>query len=168
MRERELSSRAELIAATAAAMRGLGSEIDALDRRAANHFGISRTDLHTIEILRTAGPSTPTEIARAVGLTSGGLSIALERLEQMGYIRRSPHPSDRRRVLVDVTSAVAPLEAEVFGALIKQVNELLDTYTDDQLATIRDYLERAATTIGRAAPTVPPAARRPNRSGRPA
>jgi DNA-binding MarR family transcriptional regulator len=166
MRERELSSRAELIAATAGAMRGLGSEIDALDRRAASHFGISRTDLHTIETLRTAGPSTPTEIARAVGLTSGGLSIALERLEQMGYIRRSPHPSDRRRVLVEVTSAVAPLEAEVFGALIKQVNELLDTYTDNQLATIRDYLERAATTISQAAPTVPRAAQRPNRTGR--
>ena len=87
-------------------MRRLATETDGLDQRAANRFGISRTDLQLIDRLRSDGPQTPSQLARSVGLTSGGLSIALERLERVGYIHRSQHPDDRRSVLVQATDAV--------------------------------------------------------------
>ena len=121
-------------------MRQLTTAIDGLDQRAAEHFGITRNDLRLIDILRSNGPLTASRLARAVGLTSGGLSIALERLERVGYIRRTQHPDDRRSVLVEATDTVAPLEAEVFGVVGQRMNALLQTYTDEQLATIKDYL----------------------------
>ena len=139
-----MSSRADLIAEVFAAMRRLSREIDALDRRAADHFGVNGTDLHVIDVLRTSGPLTASRLARAVGLTSGGLSIALDRLERVGYVRRSQHPDDRRSVLVEATDAVAPLEAEMFGELAERMRALLGTYTRDELTTIRHYLEHAA------------------------
>jgi DNA-binding MarR family transcriptional regulator len=151
-----MSSRTDLIAAALAAIRRLGTEVDGLDQRAASHFGISRTDLHLIDRLRTGGPQTPSELARSVGLTSGGLSIALERLERIGYIRRSQHPDDRRSVLVEATDAIVPLETEVFGPLIRDMRSLLATYDEPQLATIRDYLDRAATVIRRSGPGASP------------
>jgi DNA-binding MarR family transcriptional regulator len=151
MRERELS-RPELLGATLTAVRRLGTEVDGLDQRAATRFGISRTDLHLIDRLRSDGPQTPGLLARSVGLTSGGLSIALERLERVGYIRRSQHPDDRRSVLVEATEAIVPLEKEVFGPLIGRMTALLDTYTDEELATIRHYLEHAATAISQSGP----------------
>jgi DNA-binding MarR family transcriptional regulator len=46
------------------------------------------------------------------------LSIALERLERIGYVRRSQHPDDRRSVIVETTDAIVPLENEVFAPLI--------------------------------------------------
>jgi hypothetical protein len=46
-------------------------------------------------------------------------------------------------VLVEATDSVAPLEAEVFGRLGKRMNKLLGRYTDEELGTIKDYLERA-------------------------
>ena len=147
-----MSSCADLVGAAPAAMRGLGTEVDGLDQRAASHFGISRTDLHLIDRLRSEGPQTPSELARSVGLTSGGLSIALERLERIGYIRRSQHPDDRRSVPVEVTEAIVPLEKEVFGPLIRETRTLLATYDDRDLATIRDYLERAAAAISQSGP----------------
>jgi DNA-binding MarR family transcriptional regulator len=150
--EREMS-RAELLAATLAAIRRLGTEVDGLDQRAASRFGINRTDLHLIDRLRSDGPQKPSLLARSVGLTSGGLSIALERLERIGYIRRSPHPDDRRSVLVEATEAIVPIETEVFGPLIERMTALLDDYTDEQLATIRDYLDHAATTISQSGPS---------------
>ena len=125
-------------------MRRLSTEIDGLDQRAANRFGINRTDLHLIDVLRTLGPLTATQLARAVGLTSGGLSIALDRLERLGYIRRSQHPEDRRSILVEATNIFAPLEAELFGPLAQQIQKLLGTYTREQLQTIKHYLELAA------------------------
>ncbi len=150
-------SRPALVGAALGAIRRLGTETDGLDQRAANHFGIGRTDLQLIDRLRSEGAQTPTELARSVGLTSGGLSIALERLERIGYIRRSQHPDDRRRVLVEATSAVVPLEDEVFGPLIKEMKSLLDTYGDGDLSTIRDFLDRAAAVISRAGPGASPA-----------
>lgn len=152
-----MPSRAELVAAALAAIRRLGTEVDGLDQRAASHFGISRTDLHLIDRLRSEGPQTPSELARSVGLTSGGLSIALERLERIGYIRRSQHPDDRRSVLVQPTEAIVPLENQVFGPLIREIGLLLATYDDRSLATIRDYLERAATVISQSGPGTSPA-----------
>lgn len=139
-----MSNRAELIAEVFAAMRRLSTEIDALDQRAADYFGINRTDLQLIDVLRSRGPLTASQLARAVGLTSGGLSIALDRLERIGYVRRSQHPDDRRSVLVEATDALAPLEAEMFGSLSQRTRKLLDSYTREQLMTIKHYLEHAA------------------------
>jgi DNA-binding MarR family transcriptional regulator len=145
-------SRAELVGGALTAIRRLGTEVDGLDQRAANRFAISRTDLHLIDRLRSNGPQTPSQLARSVGLTSGGLSIALERLQRIGYIRRSQHPDDRRSVLVEATEAIAPLEDEVFGPLIQQVRSLLDSYGDRDLTTIREFLDRAATVISQSGP----------------
>jgi DNA-binding MarR family transcriptional regulator len=151
-----MSSRPELVGAALGAIRRLGTETDGLDQRAAIHFGISRTDLHLIDRLRSQGAQTPTQLARSVGLTSGGLSIALERLERIGYIRRSQHPDDRRRVLVEATAAVVPIEDEVFGPLIRQMMSLLDSYGDNDLSTIRDFLDRAAVVISQSGPGASP------------
>jgi len=136
-----MSNRNELIGQVRSAMRRLTTEIDGLDECAAAHFGVNRTDLRVIDTLRSRGPLTA---SRAVGLTSGGLSIALERLERLGYVRRSPHPDDRRSVLVDATEAVVPIEQEVFGRLGKRMNQLLRGYSHEQLITIQHYLEGVA------------------------
>jgi DNA-binding MarR family transcriptional regulator len=152
MRQRELSSRAELVGDALAAILRLGTEVDGLDQRAASRFGISRTDLHLIDRLRRDGPQTPSQLARSVGLTSGGLSIALERLERIGYIQRSRHPNDRRSVVVQPTDAIVPLEEEVFGPLIQEMRSLLDTYGDRDLTTIRDFLDRATAAIRQSGP----------------
>ena len=162
LRERECQARARLIGSALAAVRRLGTEIDGLDQRAASRFGIGRTDLHLIDRLRSGGPQTPSELARAVGLTSGGLSIALERLERIGYIHRSPHPHDRRRVLVHVTEAIVPLEDEVFGPLIEQMKSLLGAYGDRDLITIRAFLDQAASVITKSGPGASPSSDHPS------
>ena len=139
-----MSSRAELIGEVLAAMRHLSTEIDGLDQRAADRFGINRTDLQLIDVLRTRGPMTATELAKAIGLTSGGLSIALDRLERVDYVRRHQHPDDRRRVIVEVTETLEPLEREMFAILQQRFRKLLGGYTREQLLTIKHYLEEAA------------------------
>jgi DNA-binding MarR family transcriptional regulator len=125
-------------------MRRLSTEIDGLDQRAAEHFGINRTDLQLIDVLRNGGPMTATELAKSVGLTSGGLSIALDRLERVGYIRRHQHPDDRRRVIIEGSETLEPLEREMFAVLQERFKRLLDGYSREQLTTIKHYLERAA------------------------
>ena len=168
MQQRDLSSRAALVGAALGAMRRLATETDGLDQRAANRFGISRTDLQLIDRLRSDGPQMPSQLARSVGLTSGGLSIALERLERVGYIHRSQHPDDRRSVLVQATDAVVPIENEVFGPLIREMQSLLDSYDDRELATIREFLDRAGAVTSQAGPGASPSSDQPSGPRRPA
>jgi DNA-binding MarR family transcriptional regulator len=83
---------------------------------------------------------------RSVGLTSGGLSIAIERLERVGYIGRFRHLDDRRSVLVEVTEAIVPLVAEVFGALIERINVRFGQYARDVRCGLRAGLASDLTT----------------------
>ena len=127
----------------AGALRALSTEIDRLDQAAADRYGLNRTDMRALDITGRAGPLAPTELARLLGFTTGGVTTVLDRLERAGYIRRQPDPADRRRQVVQITEATAARDREVFGGLIRQTSDLLATYTDDQLAVIDDFLTRA-------------------------
>jgi DNA-binding MarR family transcriptional regulator len=124
-------------------LRALSTEIDRLDQAAADRYGLNRTDMRALDIVGRAGPMAPTNLARLLGFTTGGVTTVLDRLERAGYVRRRPSPGDRRRLEVEVTEATAARDAEVFGGLIRQTSELLATYSDDQLLVIEDFLTRA-------------------------
>jgi DNA-binding MarR family transcriptional regulator len=143
---RQLASR-PLVDAVQAELRALSTEIDHLDGLAAERFGLNRTDLRCLDLLARAGALTPTELAQALGFTTGGVTTVIDRLEQAGYARRRADPADRRRVIVEPTDLVAQRAAEVFGRLIQSTAALVDTYSDADLATIRDFLGRSRETI---------------------
>src|SRR5215813_4123008 len=117
----------------AASLRALSTEIDRLDHAAAERYDLNRTDMRALDITGQAGPLAPTDLARLLGFTTGGVTTVLDRLERAGYVRRRPDPADRRRQVVEITDATAARDQEVFGDLIRTTSELLATYTDDQL-----------------------------------
>lgn len=123
-------------------LRALSTEIDRLDQAAADRYGLNRTDMRALDIIGRAGPLAPTDLARRLGFTTGGVTTVLDRLERSGYIRRRPAGGDRRRLVVEATEVTAARDAEVFGGLIRQTSELLATYTGDQLQVIDDFLAR--------------------------
>lgn len=47
--------------------------------------------------------SSPGDLAADLELSSGAMTSRIDRLEQMGYVRRLPDPKDRRGVLVELT-----------------------------------------------------------------
>ena len=127
----------------AASLRALSTEIDRLDQAAADRYGLNRTDMRALDIISAAGPLAPTDLARQLGFTTGGVTTVLDRLEHAGYIRRNPDPTDRRRLVVQTTEAAHARGQEVFGDLVQAATDLLAAYTDDQLAVIDDFLTRA-------------------------
>ena len=65
-------------------------------------FGLSESDIETLEALIDMGASTAGRLSELTGLTSGAVTRVIDRLEQAGYVRRVPDPADRRRVIVEV------------------------------------------------------------------
>jgi DNA-binding MarR family transcriptional regulator len=140
--------------AVQAELRALSTEIDRLDGLTAECFGLNRTDARCLDLLSQAGALTPTELAHALGFTTGGITTVVDRLERAGYARRRPDPADRRRVIVEATELVAQRAADVFGRLIQSTEALAATYSDADLATIRDFLRRSRETIAAHAETL--------------
>ena len=68
-----------------AELRALAAKID---RLAADRYGLNRTDLHSLEIVGSSGGLTPTDLARALGVTTGGVTTVIDRLESAGYAPR--------------------------------------------------------------------------------
>jgi DNA-binding Lrp family transcriptional regulator len=92
-----------------------GIERDRLRGALAQQTGLSATDLDALEYLELHGPRTQRELGERLLLTSGGITVLVDRLERGGWVRRTRHPTDRRAVLVELDPALpldllAPLE----------------------------------------------------------
>ena len=124
-----------------ASLRALSTEIDRLDQAAADRFGLNRTDMRALDILGN-GPLAPSALAQRLGITTGGLTSVLDRLERAGYVRRRNDPHDRRRQVVEPTDATVARGREVFQGLIDATTRFLSSYTDEQLVVIKDFLTR--------------------------
>jgi len=113
-----------------------------LGQTVAIRFGLSESDIETLEQLIDMGASTAGKLAEVTGLTSGAVTRVIDRLEQGGYVRRVSDPADRRRVIVEV---VPEKVAAVQGALNRVSTagaEQIGRFTDAQLAVIADFLAK--------------------------
>jgi DNA-binding MarR family transcriptional regulator len=135
-------ARAEIERAGIEAIRGWQTDQDMFDEAVADHLRINRTDARCLDILDRAGQMTAGQLATAAHLTSGAVTAVLDRLERAGYVRRVADPADRRRVLVEVTPQLAKRSAPLYGPMVEEGVRWIATYTDDQLETILDFMER--------------------------
>jgi DNA-binding MarR family transcriptional regulator len=135
-------SRVEIEQAGIEAIRGWQTDQDMFDEAAAAFYRINRTDARCIDLLDRGGRMTAGQLATAARLTSGAVTAVLDRLESAGLVRRVRDRADRRRVLVEITPKVAELAAPVYGPMVEEGAGWIARYTDDQLETILDFLER--------------------------
>lgn len=83
-----------------AALRRFGLEDDRLDARLARRIGAPPAEFRAMDHLHHAKALTPGELANRLALTSGAVTALVDRLEQLGWVRREPHPTDRRSIIV--------------------------------------------------------------------
>ncbi|MGH7642007.1 MAG: MarR family winged helix-turn-helix transcriptional regulator [Candidatus Dormibacteria bacterium] len=121
-------------------LRRATTAIDGLDQRAAAVFGVNRTDLRLLDLLAARGPMTIGELGRAAGLSSGGMTIALDRLEEAQYLRREPNPKDRRSHLLQVTERIGAPSAQAFGPLQARMAAVLTTFGKEELEVLSRFL----------------------------
>ena len=108
----------------------------------AAQMGLGATDQKTLDVLLRLGPLTAGEIAQYTGLTTASVTGLIDRLEKKGFARRVRDTADRRRVIVEANAERLAELDQLFGAL--RFDDLLDGYSDEQLAAIADFLTRAA------------------------
>lgn len=113
---------------------------DRFDDAAADRLGLNRTDLRCLSEVVQRGPLSVGEVGRAVDLTRGAATTALDRVERAGYVRRVRHPSDRRGVLIEVTEKGRSATAEIWSPMVAAGGDTLSHYSEQELEVILRFL----------------------------
>ncbi len=106
----------------------------------ARKLGLNTTDSECLSLLGIKGASTPTELARFTGLTTGSTTAMLDRLEKADFIRRTPNPHDRRGVLIELNATWMITAAPLVAGVQMAHNKLIARYSAQELAIIADFL----------------------------
>lgn len=65
--------------------------------------GLSPAQMHTIEVIGHKKNLRMKELAERLGVTTGTLTIGVDKLEKLGLVARRPHDTDRRSYFVVLT-----------------------------------------------------------------
>ncbi|MEO6728862.1 MAG: MarR family transcriptional regulator [Candidatus Dojkabacteria bacterium] len=108
----------------------------------ARKLDLSLTESLCLTLLGINQVSTPSEISRYTGLTTGATTAMLDRLEKKGFIKRKSNPNDRRGVIIEINVEYSKVAFPIVSGVQKAHKDLIDSYTDAELDLITDFLTR--------------------------
>ena len=106
--------------------------------------GLSTPQMHTIEIVghEEGAPLRMKELAKKMGVTTGTLTVMIDRLEQQGLLKRTPHETDRRSYLIALTEKGQTLFAEHHQYHLRLTEEITATLSAEEQALFSAMLEK--------------------------
>ncbi|HEX7306686.1 MarR family winged helix-turn-helix transcriptional regulator [Lentzea sp.] len=119
--------------------RELSTAVVAFHEAVGASLGVTAVDQRALAVIAGAGSVSAGELAKEIGLTPGAVTGVVDRLERAGLARRSPHPDDRRRLVI---TAVRGPFGDTFSGLSKAMGELTDRYSPAEQAVIADWVAR--------------------------
>jgi DNA-binding MarR family transcriptional regulator len=105
----------------------------------AHQLGMAQADLQCMGLL-AQGPSGPTQLAAALGLTTGAITKLLYRLEAAGYITRSHDPANRRRIIITADPAGLARLAAHYDGIGERIRAYLSARTNAELELILAFM----------------------------
>ena len=79
-------------------------QFDAVDARLRRDAGMLLIELMPLRVIARIPDCRVQDFANALGISVGGASKSVDRLEGRGWVRREPHPADRRSSIIRLTS----------------------------------------------------------------
>jgi MarR family transcriptional regulator, organic hydroperoxide resistance regulator len=106
----------------------------AVDLRMRRGCGLSLVLFEPMVVIAETGSCRVHDVAVALGLSAGGASKLVDRLEAAGYCRRLPNPGDRRSSLLSLTAAGQHACNDAARVLDEELERLLgQSLSADQL-----------------------------------
>ncbi len=116
------------------------------------------TDLTALDHLLSGGAAGTRDLAELLGIRSPSATALVDRLETAGLVRRAPHPSDRRRVVVEPTPQAHERTAEAIAPMLVELDGLARSLDAHDQQVVVDYLDGVRGVLRRfgAGPGSPP------------
>lgn len=130
------SRKEELLASLHRAVRLFIAGASFMSQRVADELALHPTDMQFVNLLDLLGPMTPGALAQCSGLSSGGVTVVLDRLEAAGYVRRAANPKDRRSVLVHLEPKRQQRVDANYRSVQKQFAAVTEQFSEAELKTL--------------------------------
>lgn len=131
--------------------------MDLHNRQTRDTYGLSQSAREVLAVVEGAGePLEPTVISERLLTTTGTMTSLLGTLERRSLIRRTPHPDDRRKVLVHLTPEAQGILDELLPSLHARERVVMaDAFTDKEQRQLLELLAKLQQAALRAAGTPP-------------
>jgi len=106
----------------------------------AERLGLGLVDVKALELVIEFEPITTGQLACLAGISSGGTTAVIDRLEATGFVVRDKHPLDRRIVVIrPVAEKCAEIERHM-RAVAEDVAHIGARYEREQLSAVHGFL----------------------------
>lgn len=112
------------------------------NQRVADRLGINYTDQQVLNLVDLLSDAKPGDLARLTGLTTGGVTMSLDRLEKAGYVRRERNPDDRRSVIIRMAPERRRKILEQHQTANQIMGKIFAAYGEKDLELILDFFTR--------------------------
>jgi len=107
-------------------------------------LGLNTTDFEGLDLIFYRGVTTPSELSKYTGLSSGSTTAMIDRLEKTGLVERQNNPNDRRGTLITLNKLAALKFRPLFTSARVAQNKLLDGFTSQELEVLSKYFQKSA------------------------
>lgn len=129
------------------ALRLLLARTHDVEEALARRLHLGSTDVVALQHLVDHPDAGPADLARLLHIRSASATGLVDRLQEAGHLRRAPHPTDGRRVVLALTD---PARVEVRAALaplIDRIAEVVDGFSADEQHAIARFLGEATAAL---------------------
>lgn len=92
---------------------------------------------------------TPTDLRAHLGMKSSSITIMLDRLTASGHVRRAPHPTDRRSLLITATPGADEEVRHTLARMHERMLAVAAALDGGQAASVTRFLERLTDAVDR-------------------
>lgn len=93
-------------------------------------------------VLRDRGAMSPSELGERLIVTRATVTGVVDSLERRGFVRRSPDPIDRRRLVIGITPAGLAVVQELRTIIHRNEKAWLSTLSEPELHSYIEQLHR--------------------------
>jgi DNA-binding MarR family transcriptional regulator len=110
---------------------------NAADVRLRNEFQLPLSQFEPMSVIDRLPGCRVYDVATELGITTGGVSKLVDRIEARGYCRRLPNPADRRSSLLELTAEGKRVLTEAGVAFDEELQRMLGSAVPER--TLRQF-----------------------------
>ncbi|WDN88600.1 hypothetical protein BuS5_01568 [Desulfosarcina sp. BuS5] len=104
--------------------------------------GLTPAQMHAIEIMGHQESLRMKELAQKLGVTTGTLTVMIDRLEQNDLILRKPHENDRRSIVLVLTKKGQKYFKEHHKLHLELTSEITSSLNEDETKQFYTFIEK--------------------------
>ena len=128
------------------ALRGYRAAEVATRRSTRDSMGMGETDLLALRYLLRAEAAGdrmgPKDLSRLLGITTASTTSLIDRLVTSGHVRREPHPTDRRSLVIVPTAATDSEVRATLGEMHRRMLAVAEELTAEESHVVVAFLRR--------------------------